>query len=121
MRILELLQEQGLDPIVLENYNKGILMISDNGLRLLTEEEQRLVDECGHKVLHMFPSILMNMRILNMVIKSEYEEDSYYEEQSLQRGLVFVWAKNLAADHCSDMGSVSYEITNGYMRRLHVW
>lgn len=119
--ILELLEKEGLDKTVLENYNNGKLMCSDGCLRELTEEEQYHVDAyivtSGCKVLHIIRSTLMDMEIINMISPSKHPEDKYYEEKVIPDGLVYVWALNLTSEWCSDLGSIAYRIVDGYMHR----
>lgn len=115
--ILEKLVEKGLDPIVLENYKKGIVMVSDDdAFREPTEEEKILIKE--HGALHCITSDLMGFNIFNMIVKSPYEEDTHFELSIIDDDRIIVQAENLSVPHLSDMGSISFAIINGVMYRL---
>ena len=115
--ILEKLIEKGLDPVVLENYKKGVIMVSDGGaFREPTAEEKVLIKENG--ALHCITSKLMGFNVFNMIVKSPFDEDTSFELSVIDNNRIIVQAENLDYNHLSDMGSIAFEIINGVMYRL---
>lgn len=117
-KILQKLVDHGLDRIVLANFNKGIIMASDEGLRTLTRKEQVAITKSMHNVLHVIKSEVQGYDVLTMIIKSPYPEDESTELSLIDRGRASVYAHNLDHDHLSDMGTIGFIMTKGYMVRL---
>ncbi len=111
--------------IIKEFDKEGIVNLSENGgfLYWLDSDQQAIVDEfeAEHDALvyHVIHDFTELGELYSLLYVSKYEEEWEDERTDLKDGYVFVYAKNVDDDFCSEFGSIGVKPQFGGLVRMY--
>ena len=111
--------------IIKEFDKEGIVNLSENGgfLYWLDSDQQAIVDEfeAEHDALvyHVIHDFTELGELYSLLYVSKYEEEWEDERTDLKDGYVFVYAKNVDDDFCSEFGSIGVKPQFGGLVRKY--